>query len=296
MGRHGRPMMPSQRRFPGPTRPGRRVRWLAGALVLLALAAPLAAQELQVIELHHRRAEEIIPIIKPLLDPGGVVTGTGAQLFVRTSPANLEQIRQAVTAVDRPQRQLLITVGQGSVSRVDAASAGGSATVGSGDVRVGVNRPPAAQPGARIAVGATQQSVAVRNVSTVSVLEGSETYIAVGQSVPIASGQIVTGPGGVVAQTSTAYRDVDTGFYATAYVNGDRITLEIAPRQQDYHRATGEIATRGARSTVSGRLGEWIALGAVRQADSGSTKGILVWGQRTGGDEYTAWVKVEETR
>src|SRR5262245_12060034 len=73
---------------------------LACAVMLLMFAlgggGSAAAQEMQVIELHHRVADEVIPNLRPLLDPGGVLTGMDSTLFVRTSPENFEQLRQAV--------------------------------------------------------------------------------------------------------------------------------------------------------------------------------------------------------
>jgi hypothetical protein len=265
------------------------------AMFMLAVTAMAAAQDLQVIELHHRRADEIIPIVQPLLAPGGAVSGLDDKLLVRTTPVNLEQIRQVVAAVDRPQRQLLITVGQGTVSDLDTAGVRGAATIGAGDVQVGVNRPPASEPGAQVVARGQRVQTNLHNVSSVRALEGTETYIAVGQSVPVASTQVTPGWGGTVQQ-STTYRDVNTGFYATARISGDLVTLEISPRQQEYRPAAGDIQTRGSNSVVTGRLGEWIELGAVRETSSGTTGGLLAWGRHAGSSEYSAWVKVEEAR
>ena len=88
-----------------------------------------------------------------------------------------------------------------------------------------------------------------------------------------------------VAQRSTSYRDVTSGFYATARVSGDVVTLEISSRQQAYRPSDETIDTQSATSVVTGRLGEWIELGAVREAQSGSSSGLLVWGRHTGTSE-----------
>ena len=268
--------------------------------VLLALAilagGPALADELEIIDLHHRRADDIIPIVLPLLEAGGALTGADDKLFVRSSPANLAQIREAVAAIDRPQRQLLITVGQGSVAARDGTSVRGSATIGSGDVRVGVNRPPAGGSGATVIAGSRSVQTDQQNTSSIRALEGSEAYISVGQSVPITSTTVTTGWHPPVAQQSTSYRDVTSGFYATARVSGDLVTLEISSRQQAYRPRDETIDTKGATSVVTGRLGEWIELGAVREAQSGSSSGLLVWGRHTGSSEYSARVKVDEIR
>ena len=273
----------------------RRWPWIFVALAAASGIRAAIAQDLEIIELKYRRAEDVIPIVQPLLDPGGALSGLDDRLLVRTTPENLGQIRAAVAALDRPQRQLLITVGQGTVTNLDSAGAHGSATIGGGDVQVGVNRPPAAEPGAQVVVRGQRQQADLHNQSSVRTLEGSETWIGMGQSVPVTTTQVTPGWAGTVQQ-STSYRDVSTGFYATARVSGDLVTLEISPRQQEYHRAAGagSIQTRGADSVVTGRLGEWIPLGAVRESASGTSSGLLVWGRHAGTSEYSAWVKVDE--
>jgi type II secretory pathway component GspD/PulD (secretin) len=270
--------------------------WLAaGAATVAWLACAVAlAQELTIIDLRHRRAEDVIPVVQPLVEPGGVVSGVDAKLLVRTSPANLAQIRAAVEAIDRPQRQLLITVGQGTVTDTSTGRARGSATIGNGDVQVGVNRPPSSQSGVQASVRGGSQQASLRNLSSVRTLEGSETWIAVGQSVPFTTTTVTPGWGGAV-QRSTTFRDVSSGFFATARLNGDLVTLEISPRQQQFQpsRTGGTVQTQGANTVVNGRLGEWMQVGAVREASSGSETGVLVWGRQTGSAEYSAWVKVD---
>jgi type II secretory pathway component HofQ len=259
-------------------------------------AGPALADELEIIDLRHRRAEDIIPIVLPLLEAGGALTGADDKLFVRSSPANLAQIREAVAAIDRPQRQLLITVGQGNAAARDGTSVRGNATIGSGDVRVGVNRPPAAESGATVITRSSSVQSDQQNTSSVRALEGTEAYISVGQSVPFTSTTVTTGRYPPLAQQSTSYRDVTSGFYATARVSGDLVTLEISSRQQAYRERDQTIDTQGVTSVVTGRLGEWIELGAVREAQSGSSSGLLVWGRHTGNSEFSARVKIDEIR
>lgn len=246
------------------------------ACVLMGWLASAGAQDLQVIELRHRLADHVIPALQPLLEPGGVITGMDAMLFVRTSPGNFEQLRQAAALLDRRPRQLRLTVGQGTVATEARSAARGSATVGSDDVQVGVNRPPGDATGVAVTADHATQQADLRNVSSIRTLEGNETYIAVGQSTP--------------------YRAADTGFYATARVSGDTVTLEISPRQQRFAGRGGVVESGGATTTVSMPLGEWIELGAIRETTAGSTGGLLVWGRHGGASEYSAWVKVEEIR
>lgn len=236
---------------------------VAVAMAALAPASTAGAQELQIVELRHRLADEVLPALRPLLEEGGVLTGVDGVLFVRTSAANLEQLLAAIAAIDHPPRQLLITVGQGTVSSSDAAGAQGSVVVGS-------------DPRGEVRVGGFTQHASLSNVSSIRTLEGNETFIAVGQTAP--------------------YRDAQSGFYATARVSGDNVVLEVSPRQQRFAGRGGVVQSGGATTTLSVRLGEWIELGAVRDTSSGSTGGLLVWGRHSGASEYSAWVKIEEVR
>jgi hypothetical protein len=215
---------------------------------------------------------------------------------VNTSPANFEQIREAVAMLDRRPRQVMITVGQGTVTQDERTDLRGAATVGGGNVQVGVNAPPGDASGVAVGVRRRSQIADLQNTSSVRTIEGNETYISVGQLVPLTSTQLVPGPRRPIEHTSIEYRDVSTGFYATVHLHGETVTLEVSPRQQRLRGASPApvIETAGLVSTVSGPLGEWIPLGAVQESGGGNTTGLLVWGRRTAESRYSAWVKVDE--
>jgi len=265
------------------------------SLLAVGGVAVAGAQELQVIQLRHRLAEQVLPALQPLIEPGGAISGTDSMLFVRTSPANFEQIRQAVAALDRQLRQLRITVGQGTVETGSGSAVRGSATVGDGNVQVGVNRPPAGEPGAAVTVRHATQRADLRNVSSVAALEGTETFIAIGQSAPVTTTQVTPGWVGPTVQT-TEYRDANTGFYATPRVSGDVVTLDLSPTQQRFSGPPSDrrIATAGITTQVSGRLGEWIRVGGSSASNRSDTSGLLTWGTRSDEASYSVWVKVEE--
>ncbi len=263
------------------------------ALVLSAGAA--LAQDMQIIDLQYRRADDLIPVLQPLLEPGDAITGLDDKLFVRAGTSTLKRVIAALEVIDRPPRQLVITVGQDSTADVAASRVRGAATVSGGDISVGVNRPPGTGNSAQVVAVDRSQQASTRTVSSVRTLDGTEAYIAVGQQVPFTSTQVTPGWGGPVTTRSTTFRDVSTGFYATARVNGDMVTLTISPHQQSYDRARGgTINTAGTDSTINARLGEWVELGAVRETGSGADGGLLVWGRRTAQSQYTSRIKVEE--
>src|SRR6185312_11152094 len=116
---------------------------LLACCFLLLLPAARAQQVVEVITLGYRQAEEVIPIVRPLLAPGGTVTGINNRLVVRTTSANLAEIKQVLSAVDARPRQLMISVRQTSAALAsrEAASVSGNIEIGT-NARVRVPPPP----------------------------------------------------------------------------------------------------------------------------------------------------------
>jgi hypothetical protein len=286
-------------------------RWAGIALaawLALATAGPVQAESLEMIQLRYRTAEDLLPILQPLVPAGAAISGTGDMLLVRADAGTVAQLRAAVANLDRAPRQLLITVGQVTGTQGGGTTVRGSGTITTGDVQVGVNQPPQSTSGGRVVVRSGTANDGLRDVASVRALEGRETYIALGQSRPFTSTTVTqSGVYPPIVSQSTEYRDVQSGFYATPRLNGDRVTLEISPRQQ---RVTndrqgdrqgnvthGAVVSGGSiTTTVSGRLGEWIEIGGASTARDGSERGVVTWGTRSDLTQYSAWVKVDELR
>lgn len=253
--------------------------------VLVFLSPPVWA-ELEVITLQHRSAEDVLPIVRPLLDKDGVASGMNSQLILRTSPHNLAEIRMLLESIDTTPRRLKITVMQNvdneTVSRLTEVS--GSVGLGR-DARVSV-RGGADNAGLTVEAGQGANRARARIYSTrsleddrktqqIQVLEGNRALISVGQSVPVMQRQVVQSPWNTQVVDSTQYRDVVSGFYVLPRVNGDRVTLEISAQNDTLAPNSGNPPTtrvQQVNTTVSGRLGEWLVLGDTsRQAADNAT-------------------------
>src|SRR5512134_3242773 len=97
------------------------------------------ADEVEVIQLKYRTAEQVIPTLRPLLEPGGGLSGMQSTVVIRASRANIAQLKQVVATLDTMPRRLMISVRQDAGGSFVQRGAGVSGTVASGDVRVGVN-------------------------------------------------------------------------------------------------------------------------------------------------------------
>ena len=106
------------------------------ALTLLIAGAALA-DEVEVIPLQHRTAEQVIPTLRPLVAPGGAVTGMQSSLIVRSTRANIEEIKRVVAALDRAPRRLLISVRQNASGSADRQSISAGGTVSGSRARPG---------------------------------------------------------------------------------------------------------------------------------------------------------------
>lgn len=281
-------------------------RWIF-ALGLIMCVARVGADErvMEIIPLNHRLAADVIPTLKQLVDANGTVTGMNDQLIIRTSPANLAQLKTVLASLDRRLRQLRITVTQDINAHNQYREDALSARINSGNVRGrlgGASR----GPGASVQLGNDEAAIAYRNYSNrsednvanthfVSTLEGQPAFINAGQSVPLAERQILPGYYGAQIVDSVRYRDVGAGFYVTPrLVGGDGVNLEISPYADRMARnGGGAIEINGIDTVVNGRLGEWIALGGAGQSAQNQNGTIGYSTRDYGQSQYDVWVKVE---
>jgi hypothetical protein len=255
--------------------------WLAA----LALLPPSArAQEIEVIALRHRTAEQVLPLLRPFVDAGGALTGQGYQLFLRTTPSNARQIRQMLASLDRAPRQLVISVRQDRDGESASRSIGADGSVTTTNRRVHGNVGIEAHDTRTIGTtGATQ---------TIRVLEGGRASIAIGTAIPMSFRQFVVTPHGLTEMRGTVFYDAVTGFHAQPQVAGDQVTIELSPEQTTL-TATG--TERAQLSTiVRGRLGEWIAVGGADVRSDSQTSGVLSSGQQSASQSRGVWLKVDE--
>ena len=263
--------------------------WLA--LLLCSLVAAVGAQSLEVIDLKHRRAEELIPVLQPLLEPGGALTGQDYKLFVRASATNVAQLRQALAQLDRQPRQLFVSVRRSTQQEIEREGASVAGTVRSGDAAVAVNEPRRSSSG--VTVRATDDSTNDRSVgvASVQVLEGNAAFISSGTSVPIVTA--VAGGGGrrPWAAAASSYRNVGSGFLVTPRVANTEVVLEI--EQQDEQLRNGNIRTQSLSTQVRGPIGAWLALGDISESSRSTRSGTLSREYATRADQRSIWVKVE---
>jgi type II secretory pathway component GspD/PulD (secretin) len=288
-------------------------RWLAGLIwvVLASITAHAQTTVLEVVPLRYRMAQEVIPIIQPMLAREGSVSGFQGQLVIRTTPANLEEIKRILASLDTAPRQLLITVRQDALVDRSRSAAEVSGSVGGDHGRVTVPGSSESRGGSvvlhegddsvRLHVIEGSGSQSDRNTQSVRVMEGREAFVRVGESVPVRERQVQRSVVGarVVEQVveTTQYRDAATGFYVLPRISGDRVTLDISTQRESLSRPVqGGVSVQSVVTTVSGRLGEWMEIGGIGQDASGQQSVLLGRTTTASRDSRRVLIKVEEAR
>jgi len=269
----------------------RTLLWLA----LYAASCLAAAAELEVITLKYRSAEQLIPVIRPLVAPGGTVSGMQNQLILRTSKSNLEDIRKVLEHLDALPRRLMIYVRQEAEDARARRGAELRGSLGSGAV-VG-NQPPGQERRgvtARIydSRGASDDHI----TQQLQVLEGNPATIHAGQSVAVPAQTVTRSVNGIMVTDTVVYRDFATGFDVVPRILGEQVLLDISPRRETPAGNLGGAGVQRAVTTVRGRLGEWFELGGSSRGASRSDSGLFGDAAGMHGDTLRIWVKVEEIK
>lgn len=286
----------------------RRRTFLAGLAAAWALrpawAEPLVTE---VLPLGHRSLEEILPVLRPLVPEPGRVTGLGSQLVVRTTPANLAEIRAVLAELDTAPRSLLVTLRRraGRSLGRDGASLSGRVEGGGAAAELPDRLPPGGAEGmasgeagrASVRVYRNRSRLDEQVLQQVRVLEGRPARLHMGSEVPVGERRVWSGPAGAAVQEVVRYRGTGDSLWVVPRLQGERVVLEVSSASARVAPGHGGVFDESrASSQVSGPLGAWIPLAAVqRQADARSRGPVYRAGDRRG-REMALEVKVEVVR
>lgn len=285
--------------------------WILILITGFGLVCPARAAQLvlEVVQLRYRTVEQVLPVVQPLVPKPGTVSGMNNNLIVRTTPANLTEIRRVLDAIDRQPRRLMITVRQDADARRGQDGAEGSGGVGTGSGRITVPGERDSRGGsviigrgddrARVDVYSTESLQNDRSTQQVQVLEGSEAFIQVGQSIPVPTRSVVRDViGGYVVDSSVdgiEYRDILSGFHVRPRLAGEVVTLDVSPqRNTPGARGRGSMNVQQLSTTVSGRLGEWMEIGGIVSGRAFEASGTVYRTTTTGSDDRRVLIKVDE--
>jgi len=218
------------------------------ALVFLLLASHASAQAgFRIYEPRSRTAEELAPLVAPLLGAGGgaVPDPHGGSLILEGDPEAIAQALAALETLDRPLAQYRIESQTRSRQELDTAFVRFGTWSDRGTFRL-----------ARVAAGAGAGGRSRAVSASVVVLEGHTAEVWTGSEVPMHFGADV------------ALVPVQSGFRVKPRTLGTgEIELDITPVMAEQGRH-GEIRETGAATQVRVKPGEAFALAAIGEEGS----------------------------
>lgn len=246
---------------------------------------------LEIIPLKYRLFDEVRPLLEPLLEPGATLTGTGNQVIVRTSPANLAELRQALSAIDQRQQRLRVSVSQSRIGDSAYDSYGIDASTGGRRGSIAIGRPPGgpdASFDARIA--RTHGRDEGTRVQTVLTVDGQAAWVNVVDARPQPWLNQAWTPYGPVVQEGIGWQAAQSGFFVTPRLRGDEVQIEIASRQERFAGdGSGSLDSSSVDTVVAGRLGEWLPIGGT----AGAQGELLAHTRRQSATHTGFWVRVD---
>lgn len=272
------------------------------AIAVLFAMPPSDADEARVIQLKHRPANEVIPLIRPLLGPDDVLSGMDFRLIIRTSDSNLKEVERILAQVDVARQQLRITMEQAVAGDRATTSQSVTGTTQIGDrARITLPAKPPENGGLVVQKNglryeATRRTSTAGSVTTQTVMtqDGQRAYIRVGQSVPHVRKILALSGRQLVLAQDIELQDVSTGFDVLPRVHGDRVLVEITPRLSSLRNpATGLADFQELSTTVETKLGEWLDLGEIMGNRGEVERAILESANTSAGERRTVRIRIE---
>lgn len=272
-------------------------------LGLVLLASTAQASSIITIQLSNRPAEEIIPIIKPMLETGEAISGQGFKIFLRSSAQTRAQVQEMIDALDVAAKLLQISVFQGDSRSLEALGIDGGIRVESGDTSIEIGNNNKSKSASSITYSTNRGSASINSTGTrtrlqdnpihqVRVSEGSEAFIETGKQIPYFSGAHWSGrksfSGGI------EYKNVTTGFYVLPRVQGDNVMLQVSPFKNSMRNSSGgSIDTQSANTTIRGRIGEWLLIGGTTEEITRKQSGAGSYTSTQSRNEQNIWIRAD---
>lgn len=248
------------------------------------------------ITLQHRFAQELVPIVAPLVGEDGNASAIDNHLVIRASPERMQAIEELVAKLDTGRRNMRITVvheDMQSDQRQDIG-ASGNVLIGQGQVIVQRRMPGDLAPENSVNIDLDQReySRSQQGAEFVNVAEGERAFIRVGQRVPYTQQWIVLTQSYAQRIRHTEFQDITTGFAVRPRALGDQVEVEITPRIAQAGGG-GLIDFEELSTIVMVRPGEWLDIGGTMQSHDDVSRAILNSQSASGSGYSRLMIRVE---
>ena len=92
-----------------------RLALYTALLALYVSGSNAQSLRIEILPLAHQSAEEILPVLRPLVPKPGSISAYQGRLVIKSTDGNIRELRSLLDELDRAPRNLLITVRQGAL-------------------------------------------------------------------------------------------------------------------------------------------------------------------------------------
>lgn len=246
---------------------------LLSVFIVFNLTKNSFAYNLEIISLQHRPANEIIPVLKPLLIKDGSISGENFTIFIQTSDDNLQQLKSLLPVLDIQYRLLRISMMQETPQMMKRY----------GYLVDDKNKK------SNTMIYSTQRKQNNPNQQIIQVTEGQWATLQTGTSIPSLSR--TTNHDGTVTE-SIQYSTVLTRLKIHPVIKGKKLNIEIQSQTGNNNNIQDMPVIK---SRVSGELGEWIALGGIVSKQTKTASRYSFTTQRSSNTAQQLFIKIELT-
>ena len=253
-----------------------------------------------IIELKHRMAQELLPVIRPLVGDNGVVTAANNQLFIRTDNERMAEIQRVVDTLDVERYNHKISVSYDAVNTQQQNNVGVQGTINQkiskhGNVIISNSR-RLPDNSAQIQFEQNNTRISQQSSQFVNVIDGERAFIKSEQMVPYTQEWLLLKQRYIQVQKIINFKDITTGFAVRLSSIGgsdsDEFELEITPRIASLNNS-GFIDFEALSTTVRVRKGEWFDLGGTMVSKDEVSRKILSAQNQTGQETNNLKLRVD---
>lgn len=248
--------------------------FLTSFLLIALIDCACAAPVLKIIPLKHRFAQDLVPVIQPLVGSAGSVSGFNEQLIINAEPSAIAEIETVIRNLDVERRNWRMTVSHaGSGTRAETRN-GVSGEIGK-DIRVSMpDRHGRTRRGVNVELNDRSRTWSESGNIELQILDGESGFIRVGQEIPYTATWIELTRRHARLIQEVQWRDVSTGFAVRPRQLGNQVDIEIVPRISALN-GQGSIDFTELSTHIRADPGEWVDLGATLSARDEVSRAIL---------------------
>jgi type II secretory pathway component GspD/PulD (secretin) len=264
------------------------------SLFILCITFCFSAQaetEFKIITLQHRFADDLLPIISPMVGADGTATGIRNQLILRASPERMRDIEATIEQLDaaRENRRITVKTNNNIQSQREVIDARGKVKIG--NVTISNDRRVRTNTGNIIIQDSTTRTTRHSN-QFLNVLDGERAFIRVGHIVPFTQEWVTITRHYIHIDQTTDWHEVSTGFAVRPRTVGNLVELEITPRIARLN-GQGYIDFEELSTILRVSLGEWVDIGSTMQQRDDVSRKILGYRNSRSEQQSDLMIKVD---